>query len=258
MSWIFCFVSIRRRDKWLRLWLLYCLPQDKLFCIKGNYYTHKSIIISIKIHKTWNGKNHKPFTHLKHLPTTSLLTYTHTESSTNERVTDCLESERKESKCFNMIFCFFQISLHCSGTCITINVWTLVLRPSTTPRKGGVSRALTTAGSAQAQLAASSVTPPTTSLMACVQSWSAEKVNKVTVWFVSFFSFICCFTVSEMTLKTTVSHLSAHHFLTLFFWLFFLFCCPSKLSFFFLRGGGGSRLRRLHGLWGGLQEMCLV
>lgn len=31
------------------------------------------------------------------------------------------------------------------------------------------------------------------------------------------------------------------------------------LSFrFFLRGGGGSRLRRLHGLWGGLQEVCLV
>lgn len=25
-----------------------------------------------------------------------------------------------------------------------------------------------------------------------------------------------------------------------------------------LRGGGGSRLRRLHGLWGGLQEVCPV
>ena len=58
-----------------------------------------------------------------------------------------------------------------------------VQRPSTTPRRGAVSRARTSAGSAPAPATASGATPPTTSLMEPVWSWSAEKVNKVTALF---------------------------------------------------------------------------
>ncbi len=122
-------------------------------------------------------------------------------------------------------------------------VWTPVLRPSTTPRRGAVSTARTTASSAQAPLTASSVTPPTMSLMACVQSWSVEKVNKVTALLRSCFSCTCCFrqrlSVRDDLEKCRLApvHPPLSHPLLLIVSLF-LSCC----LFPFFRGGRGSRL----------------
>lgn len=89
------------------------------------------------------------------------------------------------------VICGFllQTSLEWSVTCLKVGVWTPAPRPSTTPRRGAASRARTTVGSAPAPATASSLTPPTTSLMEPVWSWSVEKVNKVTVVFKKF---RCC------------------------------------------------------------------
>lgn len=134
-----------------------------------------------------------------------------------------------------MIFLFLlQISLDCSDTCITTGVLTPVLRPFTTPRRGAVSRARTTANNAQAQPTASNVTRPTTSLMVHVQSWSVEKVNKVTALFMSFFSFICCVRYDIENHCLTPVHPPLSH--PLFFWLCPFLYCPSKFSFSFFSG----------------------
>lgn len=88
------------------------------------------------------------------------------------------------------VLLFLQISLDWSVTCMKVSAWTPALRPSTTPRRAAVSRAQTTANSAPAPSTASNVTPPTTSLMELVPSWSVEKVSGVTVSFMSWFSWI--------------------------------------------------------------------
>lgn len=82
-----------------------------------------------------------------------------------------------------------------------------VPRPTTTPRRGRVRRARTTAVSARAPRIASSATLPTTSPTEHVRSWSVEKVNKVTALFTSwFFFYLLCY--AETTLQSTVSLLS--------------------------------------------------
>lgn len=149
---------------------------------------------------------------------------------------------------------FLQISSDCSVTCITISVWTSVLRPFTTARRGAVSRARTTAGTAQARPTASSATRSIMSQTEPVLSWSVEKVKQgdtvISELFVLYpqCSRVRC-DIENLCLTPVHPTLSHPH------------SCGSSQPFFCfvcLRGGGGPRLRQLHDLWGRLQEMCLV
>lgn len=120
---------------------------------------------------------------------------------------------------------FLQINLGWSVTCMKVSVWMPALRPSTTPRRAAVSRARTTASSARVLPTASNVILPTTSLMELVPNWSVEKVSRVIVSFMGWFSYLLCYIASKMILKSFVSHL--------FFWLFLMMCLLATLCFSF-------------------------
>lgn len=122
-----------------------------------------------------------------------------------------------------------QISSGWSATCTGASACTPVQRPSTTRQRGGASAAPTTAACAAAPAAASAVTPPTTSLTARAPNWSAGKVTQVDPVLVSH---------GWRRLEAFTPLFSCHFFL--------------HRS---LRRGGGPRLRRLHGLRGGLQDV---